>query len=200
MAREAVRKSLVLLKNDDQTLPLSRQLDRIHVAGKNADDVGNQCGGWTIEWQGKSGEVTTGGTADPGEAQCQADLQDCPDGFKCVLRRGAADWEFVCLPVQGDHQVGDACTGTSVTSGSPGRVITTSSPRIACCSSVGKCVVASARRTRPWRQRSTTRSAGPGSPPGRRPGSPGREREHPGRRSPRPGRAGTLRTPRSDRR
>lgn len=58
--------------------------------------------------------TTTGGTADPGEAQCQADLQDCPDGFKCVLRRGAADWEFVCLPVQGDHQVGDACTHDGV--------------------------------------------------------------------------------------
>ena len=35
---------------------------RIHVAGKNADDIGNQCGGWTIDWQGKSGDVTTGGT------------------------------------------------------------------------------------------------------------------------------------------
>ena len=31
-------------------------------AGKNADDIGNQCGGWTIDWQGKSGDVTTGGT------------------------------------------------------------------------------------------------------------------------------------------
>ena len=35
---------------------------RIHVAGKNADNIGNQCGGWTIDWQGRSGEVTTGGT------------------------------------------------------------------------------------------------------------------------------------------
>jgi beta-glucosidase len=62
VAREAVRKSLVLLKNDDQTLPLSKKLARIHLAGKCADDIGNQCGGWTIEWQGKSGNVTTGGT------------------------------------------------------------------------------------------------------------------------------------------
>ena len=62
VAREAVRKSLVLLKNDDQTLPLSKNVARIHVAGKSADDIGNQCGGWTIEWQGKSGNVTTGGT------------------------------------------------------------------------------------------------------------------------------------------
>ncbi|HEX8338891.1 MAG TPA: glycoside hydrolase family 3 C-terminal domain-containing protein [Pyrinomonadaceae bacterium] len=34
----------------------------MHVAGKCADDIGNQCGGWTIDWQGKSGAVTTGGT------------------------------------------------------------------------------------------------------------------------------------------
>jgi beta-glucosidase len=62
VARQAVRESLVLLKNDDQTLPISKKLARIHVAGKSADDIGNQCGGWTIEWQGKSGNVTTGGT------------------------------------------------------------------------------------------------------------------------------------------
>ena len=62
VAREAVRWSLVLLKNEDKTLPLSKRVSRIHVAGKNADDIGNQCGGWTIDWQGRSGQVTPGGT------------------------------------------------------------------------------------------------------------------------------------------
>jgi beta-glucosidase len=62
VARECVRQSLVLLKNERKTLPLSKRLARIHVAGKSADDIGNQCGGWTIDWQGKSGNVTTGGT------------------------------------------------------------------------------------------------------------------------------------------
>jgi beta-glucosidase len=62
VARQAVRESMVLLKNDGKLLPLSRKAARIHVAGKNADDIGNQCGGWTIDWQGKSGNVTTGGT------------------------------------------------------------------------------------------------------------------------------------------
>ncbi|MEN6334296.1 MAG: glycoside hydrolase family 3 protein [Phycisphaerales bacterium] len=62
VARQAVRESLVLLKNDKKTLPLSKQAPRIHVAGKTADNIGNQCGGWTIDWQGKSGDVTTGGT------------------------------------------------------------------------------------------------------------------------------------------
>ena len=62
VARECVRASLVLLKNERRTLPISSLVARIHVAGKSADDIGNQCGGWTISWQGKSGDVTTGGT------------------------------------------------------------------------------------------------------------------------------------------
>jgi beta-glucosidase len=62
VARGAVRQSLVLLKNENHTLPLSKQAARIHVGGRSADDIGNQCGGWTIEWQGRSGDVTTGGT------------------------------------------------------------------------------------------------------------------------------------------
>jgi len=62
VARECVRQSLVLLKNEKRTLPISKRIGRIHVAGENADDIGNQCGGWTIDWQGKSGNTTTGGT------------------------------------------------------------------------------------------------------------------------------------------
>jgi beta-glucosidase len=62
VARECVRQSLVLLKNERKILPLSKRVGHIHVAGKNADDIGNQCGGWTIDWQGKSGNATTGGT------------------------------------------------------------------------------------------------------------------------------------------
>jgi beta-glucosidase len=62
LARDCVRQSLVLLKNEKKILPLPKTSARIHVGGKNADDIGNQCGGWTIEWQGKSGDVTPGGT------------------------------------------------------------------------------------------------------------------------------------------
>ncbi len=62
VARQAVRESLVLLKNENKTLPLSKELKRIHVAGDSAHNIGIQCGGWTIDWQGKSGKVTTGGT------------------------------------------------------------------------------------------------------------------------------------------
>ena len=62
VARQAVRESLVLLKNQDKTLPLKKSVARIHVAGRYADDIGAQCGGWTIDWQGKTGNITTGGT------------------------------------------------------------------------------------------------------------------------------------------
>ena len=62
VARQAVRESLVLLKNDRKVLPLSKKMVRIHVAGKGADDIGMQCGGWTISWQGEPGAVTPGGT------------------------------------------------------------------------------------------------------------------------------------------
>jgi beta-glucosidase len=62
VARECVRKSLVLLKNEGRVLPLSKSIRRLHVAGRGADDLGMQCGGWTITWQGKRGTVTRGGT------------------------------------------------------------------------------------------------------------------------------------------
>jgi len=49
VARQAVRESLVLLKNESRLLPLAKDLPAIYVAGKNADNIGNQSGGWTIE-------------------------------------------------------------------------------------------------------------------------------------------------------
>lgn len=60
VARRAVRESLVLLKRKDNVLPISKSSIRILVAGDHADDIGYQCGGWTISWQGGSGNVTPG--------------------------------------------------------------------------------------------------------------------------------------------
>jgi beta-glucosidase len=62
VARECVRQSLVLLKNGNHILPLSKNLKHVHVIGKAADDIGIQCGGWTVDWQGRPGMVTHGGT------------------------------------------------------------------------------------------------------------------------------------------
>ncbi|MFF7534309.1 glycoside hydrolase family 3 N-terminal domain-containing protein [Streptomyces bobili] len=61
IAREAVRESQVLLKNDGGILPLPKGA-KLFVAGKSADDIGNQSGGWTVGWQGRSGPVTEGTT------------------------------------------------------------------------------------------------------------------------------------------
>lgn len=62
VARECVRESLVLLKNANDALPLSKKIKRLVVVGRAADDLGRQCGGWTIGWQGETGKVTSGGT------------------------------------------------------------------------------------------------------------------------------------------
>jgi beta-glucosidase len=51
LARQAVRESLVLLKNDRGTLPLNAH-GKILVAGEAADSIAMQAGGWTIDWQG----------------------------------------------------------------------------------------------------------------------------------------------------
>jgi beta-glucosidase len=62
VAREAVSKSQVLLKNEAGALPLSPSIAKVFVAGEAGDDIGLQCGGWTIEWQGTRGAITTGTT------------------------------------------------------------------------------------------------------------------------------------------
>ncbi|PKA51269.1 Beta-xylosidase/alpha-L-arabinofuranosidase 2 [Apostasia shenzhenica] len=66
LAREAVRKSLVLLKNGKAPgkplLPLPKKAKKILVAGTHAHNLGYQCGGWTIQWQGVPGNNLTTGT------------------------------------------------------------------------------------------------------------------------------------------
>ncbi len=52
IAKQAVRESLVLLKNDNNLLPISKTLDKIVVVGEHANSSGLQSGGWTINWQG----------------------------------------------------------------------------------------------------------------------------------------------------
>lgn len=89
LAREAVRKSLVLLKNGknetDPLLPLPRKVSKILVAGTHADNLGYQCGGWTIQWQGFSGNRDTRGTTILGAIKSTVDpstevvFQENPD-------------------------------------------------------------------------------------------------------------------------
>lgn len=62
LAREAVAKSQVLLRNEGGLLPLASDMPLLLVGGAAADDIGIQSGGWTIQWQGATGAITEGTT------------------------------------------------------------------------------------------------------------------------------------------
>jgi beta-glucosidase len=53
----------VLLKNENNVLPISKEIKNIHVTGKGSNNVGMQCGGWTISWQGGQNNILSGGTS-----------------------------------------------------------------------------------------------------------------------------------------
>ncbi|KAK9042312.1 hypothetical protein V6N11_017389 [Hibiscus sabdariffa] len=108
LAREAVRKSLVLLKNgqsvDQPLLPLPKKTSKILVAGSHADNLGYQCGGWTIEWQGFSGNNRTVGTT------ILAAIKNTVDSSTDVVYKENPDTEFVksndfsyAIVVVGEH-------------------------------------------------------------------------------------------------
>jgi beta-glucosidase len=62
-AREAVAKSMVLLKNENNVLPLTDSIEHVRIAGSAADNVGRQAGAWTVEWQGIDGNWLVGATS-----------------------------------------------------------------------------------------------------------------------------------------
>ncbi len=62
LARQAVHESLVLLKNDNNALPLKKDTPVIFIAGEGANDIGLQSGGWTLQWQGQKGNDNEGTT------------------------------------------------------------------------------------------------------------------------------------------
>jgi len=62
IAKECVRQSVVLLKNNNDILPISKEIKNLYVVGQGANDIGIQCGGWTISWQGEIGPITRGTT------------------------------------------------------------------------------------------------------------------------------------------
>ncbi|MFD9393057.1 carbohydrate binding domain-containing protein [Streptomyces sp. NPDC060000] len=73
VARQAAAESQVLLKNSGGVLPLKKN-QKVYVAGSDADDIGNQSGGWTITWQGASGDITQGTTILEGMRKAGGDV------------------------------------------------------------------------------------------------------------------------------
>ncbi|GLX51857.1 hypothetical protein Shyhy01_48070 [Streptomyces hygroscopicus subsp. hygroscopicus] len=73
VAREAAAESQVLLKNSGGLLPLKKS-EKVYVAGSNADDIGNQTGGWTLTWQGASGDTEPGTTVLQGMREAGGDV------------------------------------------------------------------------------------------------------------------------------
>ena len=61
-ARALVSESLVLLRNENNIIAKLPSFKRILVTGQGANDIGMQCGGWTITWQGGHGSITKGTT------------------------------------------------------------------------------------------------------------------------------------------
>jgi len=110
LAREAVAKSQVVLKNSG-LLPLKKNAAKIYVAGNAADDIGIQCGGWTMSWQGKAGAITAGTTIVDGIKEKMAGGEVIFDAY---ANFGKADRKAVCVVVVGEtpyaEGVGDSET------------------------------------------------------------------------------------------
>lgn len=98
LAREAVAKSAVLLKNEG-VFPIGDDVETILVIGEAADDPGMQAGGWTITWQGRSGGIT-GATS-----ILQALEEGVPPGTEVMYSRIGR------LPVDQEDLRTDLCIG-----------------------------------------------------------------------------------------
>ncbi len=116
LAREAVAKSQVVLKNAPSAkagpaLPIDPASGRLFVAGVSADNMGMQCGGWTIDWQGKSGPIDEGTTILGGFREAFGADRVTYDAF---ARFAEADRTATCVVVVGERPyaegVGDSAT------------------------------------------------------------------------------------------
>lgn len=108
LAREAAAKSLVVLKNKDSILPLKKDT-ALYLCGSGADDIGHQCGGWTLSWQGVTGNVTAGTTVRAALKEKYPDMIYDADG-----KFSTADSNAVCIVVVSEppyaEGVGDSKT------------------------------------------------------------------------------------------
>jgi beta-glucosidase len=117
LAREAVARSVTLMKNEDDILGRLRTFDSILVAGQGASDIGMQCGGWTIHWQGSHGDITPGTTLLEGFSEYHGGLTFAPDG------KASGDYDAAIVVIgespyaegQGDRPGGVTLRGADIT-------------------------------------------------------------------------------------
>ncbi|MDR1692375.1 MAG: glycoside hydrolase family 3 protein [Oscillospiraceae bacterium] len=91
LAREAAARSMTLLKNENDIIARLKDFDNILLAGEGGSDIGMQCGGWSITWQGSHGAITEGTTILEG-------LQAVKDNVT-YAKDGVAEGEFDCAIV-----------------------------------------------------------------------------------------------------
>ncbi|MCF7919398.1 MAG: glycoside hydrolase family 3 protein [Candidatus Cloacimonetes bacterium] len=97
VAREAVQKSLVMLKNDNDILPLDKN-SRILVAGKNAHNRGHQCGGFTVAWQGVNDNETVASSSYSDKdtvSERDTDIEASYDTSNSKIVGGTSIWESI---------------------------------------------------------------------------------------------------------
>jgi beta-glucosidase len=103
VARRAVSASMVVLKNENATLPLSKTVAGVALGGKTGENVGNQCGGWTVRWQGMTGDVT------PGTTVRQAFEAVVPGKVTYALDGSATSGAAVGVAVIGETPYSEGC-------------------------------------------------------------------------------------------
>lgn len=101
LAKTLVEKSLVLLKNDHSILPIKRGT-KIFVTGPAANDVGVQCGGWTITWLGSSDADNNGSKWIPEGKTILDGLYELADEYHLTIitdpkKAADADITLLCL-------------------------------------------------------------------------------------------------------
>ncbi|KAF0915156.1 hypothetical protein E2562_034073 [Oryza meyeriana var. granulata] len=128
LAREAVRKSLVLLKNgkagQKPVLPLAKKAKKILVAGSHAHNLGFQCGGWTQSWQGQGGNNVTAGTTileaikSAVDKTTVIDYSEHPD--KSSIAKNAGEYDYAVVVVGEPPYAETAGDNQNLTIPSPG--------------------------------------------------------------------------------
>ena len=96
VAREAVRKSLVMLKNENSILPLDKNA-RLLVTGKNAHNRGHQCGGFTVAWQGVDDKkpIDTGVYDDVDREKPREAAESAAPSYSSLIVGGTSIWEGI---------------------------------------------------------------------------------------------------------